>query len=231
MRNGLAIRHAIERHRQVERICLHAQIGARECHALGIARQLKVRRRRLQRLEANITIAENEHATVGDTAVHASGHLQNFVRAQMHAREHIPSPVDHVGESRVVDDHRIESRDIQRALTSRRHGQKKRFRYHTLEKRTDHANRLAAVIVRGRDARIARAHPLGRFFNRRARGQENRHSAFRARHLLQELLVEKIEGLLALDFNLRGFRRIEGGNLQDVGALEIARIKRGIDRR
>ena len=48
MRDRLAIRHAVEGHRQIERVRLHSQIGAGERDALGFAGQLKVRRRGLQ---------------------------------------------------------------------------------------------------------------------------------------------------------------------------------------
>ena len=115
-----------------------------------------------------------------DAAVHAPRHLQNLVRAQMHAREHVASAVDHVGEARVVDDDGVEPRHIQRTLPGRRHREEERLRHHALEEGTDHANRLTAVIVRGRDTRIAQPYPLRRFFDRRARGQENRHPALRA---------------------------------------------------
>ena len=229
MRDRLAIRHAIQRHRQIECVRLHAEAGAGECHALRITRQLKVGRGGFQRCKADVTVAENEHPTIRHAAMHAPGHLQNFVRAQVHAREHIAPAVDHVGESGVVDDDRIEPRHVQRALSGGRHGQEKRFRHDALEKRTDHANRFAAVIVRGRDAWIAQAHPLGGLFHRRARGQENRDATFRSGDRLQKLVVEKIQRLFALNFNLGSLGRIERRHLQHVGALKIARVKRGVD--
>ena len=231
MRDRVAVRHAIERHRQFEGVRLHAEVGAGERHALGVARQLKVGCRGLERFEPDIPVTQDEHATVLHTTMHAPGHLQDLVRAEMHAREHIAAAVDHVGEAGVVDDDGIEPRHIQRALPGRRHREEERLRDHAFEKWTDYANRLAAVIVSGRNARVAQPHPLGGLFHRGARGQEHRHTSLRAGHLLQELVVEKIQRLLALDFDLGGLGGIERRHLQHIGAFEIARIKRGIDRR
>ena len=180
MRDRLAIRHAIERHRQVQRIGLHAKIGTRQRDPLGITGELEVGCRRLQGFEADVPIAENEHAPVLDAAMHAARHLQDFVRAEMHTREHVPPAIDHVGETRVVDDDGVEPRHVERALPRRRHREEEGLGHDALEKWPDHADRLAPMVVGGRDARIAQPHPFRRLFDRGTRRQENRDTALRA---------------------------------------------------
>ena len=56
------------------------------------------------------------------------------------------------------------------------------------------------MIVRGGNARISRTHPLSRFLHRCACGHEQRHTTLGAREFRQKLVVEKGDGLLALDF-------------------------------
>ena len=100
---------------------------------------------------------------------------------------------------------------------------------HALEERPDHADGLTTVVVRRTDARIPVTHPLRRLLDTRARRQKNRHAAFAARELLQELVIEEGERLLALHVHLRRLRGVECGHLQHVGAVEIARVERRID--
>ena len=81
-----------------------------------------------------------------------------------------------------------------------------------------------------RNAREARAHPLGRLLHARSRGHEDRHAPLAAREFLQEPVVEELEWLLALHFDLGRLGRIERGDLQHFCALEIARVEGRIDR-
>ena len=75
-----------------------------------------------------------------------------------------PRSID-VEELHVVDDDRVEPAHVERALPRRRHREEIRLLLAALEKRTDDADRLAAVIERRVDARrrcAARARPLPR---------------------------------------------------------------------
>src|SRR5260370_141014 len=78
-RDGLAISDPIERHRKLELIGGNTEIRACHRDALGITRELELRRRRLQRREVNVPVRQDEDPSACDTAVDAAGHLQNFV--------------------------------------------------------------------------------------------------------------------------------------------------------
>ena len=177
-RERLAIRGAIQRHRQLKFVGTHTQISTGQRHAFGVARKLEIRRRWAQCFKLDVAITQDVHAPTLHSAMHTPSHLQNFVRTQVHAREHVAPLVDHVRETRIVNDDRVKAWNVERTLPRGRHRQKIRFRNRAFQKRANHANRFAAVIMRGRNARITRAHPFGRFFHRRARGHEQCNATF-----------------------------------------------------
>ena len=159
----VAIRDLVERNRQIELVGAHAERRARHRDALGVAGELEFRLGGLQRSELDVAVGKNEHAPAFDAPVHAAGHLQNLVRAEVLLREHVAAAIDDVEELLVVDDHRVEAAHVERALAGRGHRQEVRLLLAALEKRTDDANRLAAVVERRVDARrhtVARVRPL-----------------------------------------------------------------------
>ena len=170
MADRLAVGGTIERDRQLEGIGAHAQIGAGERHAFRITGELELRLGGTQCLEANVAIAQDEHAPARDAPVHATGHLQNLIGAEMHAREHVAAAIDDVREARVVDDDRVEPWHIERTLPGGGHRQEERLGHLAFEEGANHADRLAAMIVCRRDARETAAYPLGRFLHAGARG-------------------------------------------------------------
>ena len=227
----LTIRVPIERHRQVEFVGPHTEVGAGERHPLGVPRQLKVRLGGLHRRPVQIAIAQDVYPAIIDPAVYSPRHLQDLVGAQMRAGEHILSVFDHVRESRVVDDHRVEPLDVQGALSSGGHREKERLVHSLLEKGTDHANGFAPMIKRRSDAPKTIAHQPGHLFHRRSRGQKHPDPAFLLHDLLQKLVIQKI-GRIATDHaHIRCLARVEGGRLNDRRRLQIPGIEARIHRR
>ena len=96
---------------------------------------------------------KNENATAAHSTVNAPGHLQDFIRAEVHASEDVLSALDDVAESHVVDDDGVEPFDVERALSRRRHREEVGFSLAAFQKRPDHTDRLTAVIVRCVDFR------------------------------------------------------------------------------
>src|SRR5205085_1808922 len=113
----------IEWHRQLQLIRGYTEIRARDGHALGVAGKLEFRRSRLQRVEIDIAIAEDEHAPASNAAMHSSRHLQYLVGAEVQLGEHVLSLLDDRRETRIVDDHRVEPLHVERALPRCRHGE------------------------------------------------------------------------------------------------------------
>ncbi len=99
--------------------------------------------------------------------------------------------LDQVREARVVDDDRVEPLHVQRALPRGGHREQERRANVALEKRADHANRLAAVIVRDLEARVPRRNVLGDLLHHRAGRQEHADAALLPDHALQEPVVEE----------------------------------------
>src|SRR2546425_8823329 len=58
--------------------------------------------------------------------VYATRHLEDLVRPQVEARQHVAPPRHHVGVARVVDDHGVEPADVERRLTRRGHREEER---------------------------------------------------------------------------------------------------------
>ena len=112
MRKRFAIRGAVERHRQIEGIGAHAEIGAGERDTLAVTGKLELGFGGTQRRKADVAIAQDVHTPALHAAVHAPRHLQDLVGAEVHAREHVATAIDHVGETRVVDDDGVEPRHI-----------------------------------------------------------------------------------------------------------------------
>ena len=73
----------------------------------------------------------------------------------MQTREHILTAFDDVAEPRVVDDHRVEALNVERALSGGRHRQEVRFFLFSLEKGPNDPDRLATVIEGAIDTRKA----------------------------------------------------------------------------
>ena len=151
----LSVGDAVERDRQLELARIDSQVGARHRDALRIAGELEFRRSRLECLELDVAVGENEDSPTLDAAVNSPGHLQDLVRAEVHAREDVPSALDDVAEARVVDDDCVEALHVERALPGRCHGEEVGLLLTGLEERTDDPDWLAAVIVRGIDSRKA----------------------------------------------------------------------------
>src|SRR5262245_8973741 len=80
--------------------------------------------------------------------MHSAGHLQDFVCAKVRLRQHVAAMLDHVGESCVIDDHRIESLHVERALPGSGHSEHVRLRRAIVEEGADHTNGLPAVVER-----------------------------------------------------------------------------------
>ena len=225
------IRQLVERHRQFEIVGAHTDRRAGQCDALTVAGELKLRQLRLQLIERNAPVGENEHAAASHTAVHASRHLQQFIRAQMNAREHVATLVHHVGEARVIDDHRVEPLDRDRALSCRRHREKERLRHAAfVQILTDHADRLTTVIVLRVNLRETLLYMTRRVLGASARRQKHRHTTTLGNHLLQELVVEKIGRAARLHFHRRLLRLIEAVHFENVAAAKVLRVERRIDR-
>src|SRR5450432_2469665 len=147
----------------------------------------------------------------------------------MHAREHVLPALDEIREAHVLDHHGVEPVHVERALPRRRHAQHVRLLHVALEERPDDANRLAAVVERCVNARIAPLDEAGDILDRRTRWKKYSHAAPRLLHIAQEGLVEKVERL-AMDYrHLRRLFGIEGVRLEHRRRSEIARVERRVD--
>ena len=226
-----AITQFVERHGQVERVGAHAKVRTGHRHTLAVARQLKLRRRWPQRGELDVAVGQNEHAPARHAAVHTPGHLEYLVGAEMEPREHIAPAVHDVRKTRIVDDHSVEPAHVQRTLPSSRHRQEVRLGHLTLEKRPDHADRLAAVIELRCDLPVARANICGHLLHARARGKKHSHAPLLPLQARQELVVEKTQRMRVDHLHVSRHRRIKRGTLDHRRGVQIARIERRIYRR
>src|SRR4029077_16416953 len=96
--------------------------------------------------------AEDEHLAAGHPAVHPPGHLEDFVRSEVHPVEDVTPAVDHVAGARVVDHDRVEAPQVERGLAGGRHGEDPGMLHLALEKGPDDADGLPAVIERRGEA-------------------------------------------------------------------------------
>ena len=163
--------------------------------------------------------------------MYAPRHLQDLVGPEMQLRQHVLPTLDDRREARVVDHDRIQPLHIERALPRGGHGEEVRLLLLTLEERAEHANGLAAVIVRRVDARRTHADVLRCLLHALAGRDEDRHAALLLVHTLEELVVEKLPDILAHDLDLCRLLGIEGIDLEHIRALEVLAIERRIDRR
>ena len=227
----IAVRDAVERHRQVELVGAYAERSAGERDTFGVAGQLELGRGRTERVELDVAIGEDEHPPAVDTPVHPTRHLKNLVRTEMQPREHVAPALDHVGEAGVVDHHGVESTHVERALSGSRHREQERLLDLALEERTDHPDRLATVIERDLHPRVPRPDIRRDFLHAGARRQEDTDAPRIADRLLQEAIVEERDRLLALDLDACRLVRVECARLDHFGSVQISGVERGIHRR
>ena len=147
----------------------------------------------------------------------------------MHARQHIAAAIDDVGKPGIVDDDGVESRHVECALSCCGHREEKRLWNRALKKWPNHANRFPAMIVRGRDTRIACTDPLGGLLHHSPRRQKHRHTTLRPGQLREKFLVEKIERLLALHFHFRRALWVKRRHLNHVGTAQVPTVKCRVD--
>src|SRR6266542_1423918 len=227
----LPIGDPVERHGKIELVRCDAEVRARQSDALGISRELKLRLRRRERAELDVAIRQNKNPSARNTAMNTSGHLQNLVRAEVQAREDVLPFFDEIAEARVVDDHRVETVHVQRALAGGGHREEVRLFCAALQKGTDHSDRLTAVIESAVDSREAFCHELRRLLDAGPCRQEHPDPPTLLRHLLKKAIVEKFKWLLAHHFHVSGPIRIECGGLENLGRIEISSVERRIHRR
>ena len=165
---------AVERHGEVQVSSVHPERRAGDRHALRVAGELELRRGGPQRREIELAVAENEDLAVGHPPMHPSRHLENLVGSEIEAVEHVAAALDHVAVTRVVDDDGVEAGHVQRGLTRRRHREQERPLDLPLEKRSDHPDRLAAVIERGRETLPLLTQLLAKALDLGAGGDETR---------------------------------------------------------
>jgi hypothetical protein len=225
-----AVRRAVERDRELQLVGAHAQRRAGERDPLRVAGELELGLGGAQRREVDVAVAEDEHPPALDAAVHAAGHLEDLVAAEVRAGEHVAPALDHVGEARVVDDHRVEPAHVERALPGRGHGEHVRLLPVALEEGADDADRLAAVVVRGVDARVAHGHARRGLLDPGARGEEHPDPAPPLLHAQEEAVVEEADRRAVLDDHLGGALRVERVHLEHVGRVEVAGVELRVDR-
>src|SRR2546423_1779001 len=102
----------------------------------------------------------------------------------METREHVLPLLDHIAESRVVDDDGVESVDVECALSGGRHRQEVGLLRFAFEEGADDPDRLAAVVERAVDAWKAIFHQLRGFFHAGTRRQKHSDSSALLGYLL-----------------------------------------------
>ena len=227
--HGAPVCLTIERHRQVQVAGVDAQLGAGERDAFGVAGKLKFWRPGSQRGEIELTVGQDCDFAAANPAVHASGHLQDFVGSEIQPVQHVAPVVHDVAVSRVVDHHGVETGKIERRLTGRSHRQQVGLGDFTLEKGAQHADRLTAVIERGREARKATPKLRTQSFDLGSRGQEHRHSAPPTDEAPHRVIVEILRRLLREHGDLGLELRIERARLEHLIAAEVVLVDPGID--
>ena len=227
----VAIGLAVERHREVQVARVDAERRARDGHALRIAGELELGRGRHELLEHHVAVAQDIDLAGVHAPMHPARHLEDLVGPQVEPGEHVATPLHHVGVARVVDHHGVQAADVERGLPGRRHRQEKGPSYLAVEKRPDHPDRLTAVVERGGESLPAAAELLRDLLDLGAGGHEHRHAASLAQHPLHEAFVEEFERLLRQHAHPGGLGGIERARFEHLDRAEIARVKRGVDRR
>ena len=229
--HGIAVGAPVERDGEIECVGRDAQRRAGEGDALGIPRELELRRRRGEVLEADVAIGEDEDTPPGDPPMHTPRHLQDLVRPEMESREDVPPALDEVGEAGVVDHHRVEPAHIERALPGGGHREEEGLLDLSLEEGADHADRFAPVVERHLHLGIPRPDIGGDLLHPRARREEDPDPAPLLDRLLEEAIIEEGGRLLPLDHDLRRLLRVVRTRFDHRRRVQIARIEGRIDRR
>src|SRR2546422_4381258 len=120
-RDALTVGTTIERDGQVELCGVDTDRSASDRHALRIAGELELRRRRPQILKREVAVAEDVHLTLLDPSMHPAGHLKALIRTQVGAGQNILAAFDHVCVARIVDDDGVQPANVERGLAGRRH--------------------------------------------------------------------------------------------------------------
>ncbi len=225
------VRGPIERDREVEVTRVHADRRAGDRDPLGIAGELKLRRRGPQLLELEVAIAEDGDLTALDPPVHAAGHLQDLVGTQVQPVEHIAAALDHVAVAGVVDHHRVQPTDVEGGLARGRHREQERALDLAFEKGTDHADRLTAMIERRREPPPLLAQIGGEPLDLRSRRDEHRHAPLLLHQVTDIAIVEEFVRGLRQHLDLRLELRIEGVGDDHILAAEVSGVEQRIHRR
>ena len=229
--NRLAIGPAVERHGQLQIGRVDSQGRARDRHPFGVSRELELRARRPELVEGEVAVAQDEDLAALHAPVHAPRHLQQLVRPQVQPGQHVAPALHHVGVPGVVDHDRVEAADVQRRLAGGRHGEEKGSLHEPVQERTDHADRLAAVVER-RGQRLPAVAQLARDqLHLGARGDEYRDAAPLPHRPPDEAVVQELERLLRQDPHGGRLRGIEGPGLEHFDRSEVARVEGGVDGR
>ena len=125
--------------------------------------------------------------------MYPSRHLQDLVGAEVDPRQDVAPVLDDVRESRVVDDHGIESPHVERTLAGRGHGEQERLRRASVEKRSNDADRFAPVVERDREPGKSRPDDASDLLDRGASRQKDADAVPSADDIAQEVGLKKIE--------------------------------------
>src|SRR3989454_143524 len=221
----IAIRAAIERHRQLELRGVDADSSTGDRHAFCIARELEFRSGRPEILERQVAVAQDVDFSVLDPPMHPASHLKNLVGSQVCPCQHVLATLHHIRVAGIVDHDRIEPANIQRRLARSRHGEEEGSFDQTVKKRPDDPNRLAAVIKGGRQIGPAVAKLFRDLLDLRTSWDEDRYATPLAHDALYETIVQELEGLLRQDIDLSRLGWIERPGLQSLGGSQIVRIE------
>ena len=228
--HGRLVGPPVERHGQVELPGIDAQRRARDRDALGVAGQLELGRGRGQALEREVAVAQDVDLATLHPAVHPSRHLQDLVGPEVEPREHVAAPLDHVGVAGIVDHDAVESADIERGLPGGGHGEQEWALDQTVEKRANHADRLAPVVEGRGEPGPPIADVLGDAFDLRTGRHEHRDPATFPHDPLDETIVQELLRALRQHPDVRRARRIERPSLEHFRRVEVTGVETGIDR-
>ena len=224
-----AVGGAVERNRELEILGVHAERGAGDGHPLGVARELELGRGGHQLLEDEVAVAQDPHLASRDPAMHAAGHLEDLVGAEVHPVQHVAAALDDVAVARVVDHHGVEPAHVERALPRRGHGEQPGALDLGIEEGADHPDRLAAMVERRGEPLPLLAELGGELLHLGAGRDEDRDAALLLDDAAHEPFVQELERLLAHDLDARGELRVEGTGHEHLAAAEVLRVEGGID--
>ena len=101
--------------------------------------------------------------------MHPTRHLQQFILTEVTPGEHVPAPLDDVCILCIVNDYGIQALHVQCRLSGGGHRQEERLLDLTLEKWSDHPNRLTAMVECGVQSLPLRSDLCSDSFDLRAR--------------------------------------------------------------